>query len=70
MKILSYNIRGLGSKVKRRSITNLIQKENIDVACLQETKIEEMNQELCQQLWGNEEMGWDQPWWRSFMLVV
>lgn len=38
MKILSYNIRGLGGRVKKEEVRGLIGKFCPDFVCLQETK--------------------------------
>ncbi|XP_057444792.1 uncharacterized protein LOC130737039 [Lotus japonicus] len=58
MNLLSYNTRGLGSRVKGHSIRNLIQKEKVDFACLQETKLGVLSQSDCQLIWGNEDIEW------------
>lgn len=38
MKIMSWNIRGLGNKVKKRELKGLIDGERPDFVCIQETK--------------------------------
>jgi len=38
MKIITYNIRGLGRGLKWASIRKLVKKERIDMLCLHETK--------------------------------
>lgn len=58
MIFLTYNTRGIGGKVKRRAIRNLIQSEKVDFVCLQETKADLVNDGMCQSLWGNEEIEW------------
>jgi exonuclease III len=40
MIVLSMNIRGLGSRVKKRKIRELVCSESVDFLALQETKIE------------------------------
>lgn len=40
MKILSYNIRGLRTRVKWGIIRDIITKEKVDFACFQETKLD------------------------------
>ena len=40
MKIVTYNVRGLGRGLKWASIRNLVKKEQVDLLCLQETKKE------------------------------
>jgi len=40
MNIISYNVRGLGRRVKWGAIRRMIKKEHIDMICIQETKKE------------------------------
>jgi len=47
MKMLSFNVRGLGGGVKWSFIKNIILKDNIQFVCLQETKNETCNKEMC-----------------------
>lgn len=56
MKVLSFNVRGAESSVKRKEV--LIRANNIDICCLQETKLEVVNWEYYRMLWGNDSFGW------------
>lgn len=47
MIVLNYNIRGLGKKLKRSEIRNLVRKHNVDICCIQETKMEHMEVKMC-----------------------
>lgn len=38
MKLTTWNIRGLGSKRKRRNLSNRIKEEKLDMVFIQETK--------------------------------
>jgi len=58
MRILCFNCRGLGSQHKRTYIKNIISKEAIQFACLQETKMENINSEICQNMWGKSNINW------------
>lgn len=51
MKIGSYNIRGLGSKLKRDEIFSFFTINNLDICCVQETKVEEWSEEEGILLW-------------------
>ena len=53
MKIISYNVRGLGRGVKWGAIRRMIKQEAVDFICLQETKKEMVDSSMCQALWGN-----------------
>ena len=46
MKILSYNVRGLGSKAKWRCLKDVVIKEQVEVLLLQETKLQEINYKI------------------------
>ncbi|KAL8506727.1 hypothetical protein ACS0TY_017576 [Phlomoides rotata] len=50
MKMMTYNIRGLGSKVKRREIKKIIRD--------QETKLEVINDVVCKSVWGEGHVEW------------
>ena len=56
MNIASYNVRGLGRGVKWVSIRRIINKENIQMICLQETKKDSIDKTLCQAIWGSDEV--------------
>ena len=59
MKIISYNVRGLGRGVKWGAIRRLVKLEGVDMLCLQETKKEVVDKALCQALWGHAEVNWE-----------
>ncbi|GKV38651.1 hypothetical protein SLEP1_g46541 [Rubroshorea leprosula] len=50
--------RGLGSSVKRKEVRSLIRKEEIDLACFQETKMERIDNEFCMSIWGRDNFDW------------
>ena len=58
MRIMTYNVRGLGGKVKRRVIRQLIQKEEVDVVCIQESKMAKLDRRVGRELWGDCEVEW------------
>jgi len=53
MKIITYNVRGLGGGEKRAEVLRLVLEKNPLVLCLQETKLELMNEQLVKSLWGD-----------------
>ena len=59
MKIISYNVRGLGRGVKWGAIRRMIKQEVVDLICLQETKKELVDKPMCQALWGNVDVNWE-----------
>ena len=52
MKIISWNVRGLGSKTKRGVIKDLVKKENPDIIVFQETKKETIDWKVIAGIWG------------------
>ena len=53
MKIMSLNCRGLGSTKKQGWIRDTIRSEKIGMVGIQETKMEVVEANVIQQLWGN-----------------
>ncbi|XP_028064362.1 uncharacterized protein LOC114267521 [Camellia sinensis] len=51
MKLLSWNIRGIGQSEKRRKIRNIVQERMVDVLFLQETKKVGVSKELVKSIW-------------------
>jgi len=58
MKVLSCNVRGLGGIGKWRYISDTITKEDIDMVCIQETKAEVIDPNLCRSIWGSNTVEW------------
>ena len=58
MKIISFNICGLGMVEKRREIRRLIVEKSPDVFCIQETKLEVVDDVMCRSLWGSEDVAY------------
>jgi exonuclease III len=52
MIVCSFNARGIGGRVKRRRINQLIQSEQVDFMAIQETKLEVISDSICYSLWG------------------
>lgn len=58
MIVLSYNVRGLGGRVKIKVIRELVRDQRVDFFAIQESKLEEVTDVLFQSLWGSEDCGW------------
>jgi exonuclease III len=58
MIVGTLNIRGLGSRVKRRKVRDLVRLERLDFLALQETKLQVVDDSLPRSLWGNEDCEW------------
>ena len=50
LRILSWNVREVNDRDKRRLIKNVIKSQNVDLVCLQETKIQEMSNGMVRSL--------------------
>ncbi|KAL8487341.1 hypothetical protein ACS0TY_023861 [Phlomoides rotata] len=58
MKIISINIRGLGNNIKKKEIQEIIRKQSIEFCCIQESKLELVDDRICRSIWGNSGAGW------------
>ena len=43
IKIISWNVRGVNDPDKRRVIKSFLRSNSVDLVCLQETKVQQMN---------------------------
>lgn len=53
---MTWNIRGLGSTVKKRFLVKLIKEGKPDMVSIQETKLESVERIAIQKLWGGTNM--------------
>ena len=58
LKILFWNVRGLNDKGKRLCIKNLIHDWQVDIICLQETKLELITDSIVRSLWQCRYVDW------------
>lgn len=56
MQIITWNIRGLGSSVKKRFLSKLIKRRKPSMVCVQETKLEFLDRIAVLKLWGNSDV--------------
>lgn len=49
----SFNIRGLGGRIKKRKVKEFNSANRLDCVLIQETKLGFMSEALCHYLWGN-----------------
>jgi len=52
MKLVSWNVRGLGGIEKRREVRRMVEEKSPFILCLQETKLSVCDDILCNSLWG------------------
>ncbi|GAU16879.1 hypothetical protein TSUD_368280 [Trifolium subterraneum] len=64
MIIGSLNVRGLGGRIKKKEVREIIYSNHLDFIAIQETKLQVVDEGLCHYLWGNPFCEW------SFILVV
>lgn len=53
MKIMTYNIRGLGGRVKRRVLKQFKKEEEVEIVCIKESKLEVVDLKICKEVWGD-----------------
>jgi len=53
MKLISWNVQGLGGIDKRREVRRLVGEKSPSILCLQETKLSVCDDFLCNSLWGD-----------------
>jgi hypothetical protein len=64
MIIGSFNVRGLGGRIKKRKVKDFVSSNHLDCLLIQETKLSSVSEGLCHYLWGNPFCDW------SFTLAV
>ncbi|KAL8502931.1 hypothetical protein ACS0TY_021887 [Phlomoides rotata] len=58
MKVMSFNIRGLGKKIKRKEFKRMIMSNGMDMCCIQETKMVKLDNKLGKELWSDNDFEW------------
>ncbi|XP_058733128.1 uncharacterized protein LOC131604722 [Vicia villosa] len=58
MIIISYNLRGGGNRAKRKRVGFLIQKDDVDICFIQETKLSGIGLNVVKEMWGNIDVEW------------
>jgi len=53
MKLVSWNVRGLGDIEKRREVRRLVGEKSPFILCIRETKLVVCDAFLCNSLWGD-----------------
>ena len=54
MKLLSWNVRGLGGVEKRREVSALVRERKPFILCIQETKLPVFDASVCKSIWGDD----------------
>jgi len=57
MKIITWNVRGLGSFDKRKEVRKLVGEKRPSIVCIQETKLAKVDDFICSSLWGSSPYG-------------
>lgn len=58
MRILSWNVRGLGGLSRKLVVKYLVKRQKIQIALLQETKLKHISDATANQLWGKRYVKW------------
>jgi len=53
-----FNVRGLGERVKKSMLKDLVKNHNVDFLAIQETKLEAISNSLCYNIWGGDGCNW------------
>src|ERR1044072_6667263 len=59
MIVLSMNVRVVGSSIKQLAVRNLVTKNKVDLVCLQETKLQDVDVNCCRRISGDASFGWE-----------
>ncbi|KAL8463104.1 hypothetical protein ACS0TY_033938 [Phlomoides rotata] len=55
---MTFNVRGLGRRMKRQEVRRIIKKNGMDMCCLQETKLEYVDDRIGFEIWPGKEFEW------------
>lgn len=58
MKILSWNVRGLGMRSKSALIKDLLRSFNPDIVFLQESRLAVIDRSVIKSIWSSRHVGW------------
>lgn len=58
MKVISWNVSGLGGFEKRKEVRKRVGEKSAFILCLQETKLEQIDSFVCTSLWGSSYYGY------------
>ncbi|RVW43483.1 hypothetical protein CK203_095333 [Vitis vinifera] len=58
LRILSWNVRGVNDRLKRKIIKSVIRSQKVDLFCLQETKVQVMSDEMVRSLGTGRYLDW------------
>jgi len=58
MKLISWNVRGLGGIEKRKEVSQLVREKRPFIFCIQETKCVSFDDLLCKSIWGDANVGY------------
>jgi len=58
MKLISWNVQGLGGLEKRRDVSQLVREKSPFILCIQESKCAMFDDLLCKSIWGDVNVGY------------
>lgn len=58
MKILSWNVRGLGSEERRLVVKDFIRRHKVQLALIQESELKGMSDKIAREIWGSRAVRW------------
>ena len=58
MKVLSWNVRGLGGASRRLVVKEIVRSQKVQIVMLQETKLKGVSNNLVKEIWGRRSVKW------------
>ncbi|KAL8530707.1 hypothetical protein ACS0TY_007661 [Phlomoides rotata] len=58
MKVMTFNVRGLGKRMKRKEVKSIIKNNDMDLCCIQETKLEKLESRIGYEIWPGNDFDW------------
>jgi exonuclease III len=58
MIVTTFNVRGLGGRIKKNKLRDLVRHNNVDFLAVQETKLEVVTSSICHSIWGDDDCDW------------
>ena len=58
MKILSWNVCGLGSAARRLTVNELLHRNKVQIALVRESKFSSLSEKIVEEVWGSRFVNW------------
>lgn len=58
MKVISWNVRGLGGPERRKIVQDVLRNNKVQIALIQESKLRSMSDKIAREVWGGRSTKW------------